>query len=64
MTEHQQFKSCDNGPCQLDVPKMTGALQHPLAKRLTLEIPVDSAHSGVHESNEQPHPGRSILATK
>lgn len=47
----KQFKLCEDGPYQLDVHKMTGAFQHPFAKRLTLEIPVDSAHSGVHESN-------------
>ena len=38
-----------NWPCQLDVPNMTRTFRHPFTTRLTLEIPVDSAHSGVHE---------------
>jgi hypothetical protein len=41
----------ENRPCQLDVPETTGAFRHPFTTRLTLEIPVDSAHSEVYESN-------------
>jgi hypothetical protein len=46
MRKHPWMK---NWPCQLDVPKITWTFQHPFATHLTLEIPFDNAHSGVHE---------------
>lgn len=39
-----------NGPCKLDVTKMTRALRHPLTASLTLEISVDGTHARIHEA--------------
>ena len=42
----------ENGPCQLNVPKMARTLRHPLTTRLTLEISVYCTHSRVHEASQ------------
>ena len=36
--------------CQLNMTKMARTFRHALTTSLTLEIPVDSAHTGIHES--------------
>jgi hypothetical protein len=35
--------------CQLDMAKMTWTLRHTLPTRLTLKVPIDSAHTRIHE---------------
>lgn len=42
----------EHRPCQLNMSKMPRALSHPLATRLTFEVPVDCPHLGVHEATD------------
>jgi hypothetical protein len=42
----------EHGPSQLYVAKVTWTLGHPFATCLTLEIPVNRAHSRIHQSTD------------
>ena len=42
----------EDGPRQLNMPKVPWTLRHPLSTRLTLEIAVYCAHTRVHETSE------------
>ena len=50
----------EDGPRQLNMPKVPWTLRHPLSTRLTLEIAVYGTHSRVHKTSNLRFVGRFV----
>ena len=50
----------EDGPRQLNMPKVPWTLRHPLSTRLTLEIAVYCAHPRIHETTQLGLVGRFV----